>query len=320
METTAELSELDAYSNLVTGVAEALTNSVVKIMIKENLPTEYGKFSAEGAGSGFIITPDGFILTNNHVVEGVSQLRVSLPGGDIVDADLVGRDSHTDLAVIRIHHHDLVPAKLGDSDKLKVGQVVVAIGNPYGFDLTVTSGVVSALGRGMRAQTGHLISDVIQTDAAINPGNSGGPLVNSRGEVIGVNTAMIARAQGIGFAIPINTAKFVASQLISNGKIKRGYIGIMGQTVSLRNKVRRFYKLQQERGVLVASVEKGSPAHKADIREGDIIISLENEEVNSLDDIHRFLTLHGPNKNYAMGVLRSGTYKEVLDITPEETK
>jgi len=313
METITE--QLDAYSNLVTGVAEALTNSVVKVMVK----AESG-FPAEGAGSGFIITPDGFILTNNHVVEEASELRVSLPGGDRVSAELVGRDPDTDLAVIRIHHHDLVPAKLGNSDALKVGQLVIAIGNPYGFDLTVTSGVVSALGRGMRAQTGHLISDVIQTDAAINPGNSGGPLVNSRGEVIGVNTAMIAGAQGIGFAIPINTAKFVASQLISNGRIKRGYIGIMGQTVTLRNKVRRFYKMEQERGVLVASVEKGSPAHKADIREGDVIIGLENEEANSLDDIHRFLTLHAPNKKYEMSVLRAGTYREILDITPKETK
>jgi S1-C subfamily serine protease len=313
METITE--QLDAYSNLVTGVVEALTNSVVKVMVK----AESG-FPAEGAGSGFIITPDGFILTNNHVVEEASELHVSLPGGDRVSAELVGRDPDTDLAVIRIHHHDLVPAKLGNSDALKVGQLVIAIGNPYGFDLTVTSGVVSALGRGMRAQTGHLISDVIQTDAAINPGNSGGPLVNSRGEVIGVNTAMIAGAQGIGFAIPINTAKFVASQLISNGRIKRGYIGIMGQTVTLRNKVRRFYKMEQERGVLVASVEKGSPAHKADIREGDVIIGLENEEVNSLDDIHRFLTLYAPNKKYEMSVLRAGTYREILDITPKETK
>lgn len=273
---------LDAYSQAVTGAAARITPTVVNIELRQD--------GRRGGGSGFFFTPDGFILTNSHVVSGSSSLEVSLLDGSRYAASIVGDDPHTDLAVIRISAPNQAAARFGDSDTIKPGQLVVAVGNPYGFQCTVTAGVVSALGRTMRAKSGRLIDNVIQTDAALNPGNSGGPLVNSRGEVVGVNTAVIAMAQGICFAIGVNTAKFVAARLIRDGRITRSYIGVAGQNVPLLRRVVRYYDLPLDSGVLVVSFEQGSPAEQADLREGDLIVGYSGEAVGSVDDLHRILT------------------------------
>ena len=277
---------LDAYSRAVTSAAARITPSVVNVEVHQ----KSGRGEAHGGGSGFFFTPDGFILTNSHVVSGASSIEVALADGTRFPATIVGDDPHTDLAVVRISAPNQVAARLGDSDDIRPGQLVVAVGNPYGFQCTVTAGVVSALGRTMRARSGRLIDNVIQTDAALNPGNSGGPLVNSRGEVIGVNTAVIAMAQGICFSIGINTAKFVASRLIRDGQITRSYIGVAGQNVPVHRRVVRFYDLPVEQAVLVMSVEKGSPAEAADLREGDLIVAYGERPISGVDDLHRLLT------------------------------
>jgi S1-C subfamily serine protease len=278
---------LDAYSEAVTAAAARITPSVVNIEVKQER-RRGGEI--RGGGSGFFFTPDGFLLTNSHVVSDASELNATLLDGSRYHATIVGDDPHTDLAVVRISAPNPIAAQLGNSDAIRPGQVVVAVGNPYGFQCTVTAGVVSALGRTMRARSGRLIDNVIQTDAALNPGNSGGPLVDSRGEVIGVNTAMIQAAQGICFAIGINTAKFVASRLIRDGRITRSYIGVAGQNVPLHRRVVRFYDLPTESGVLVMSVEKGSPAERAGLREGDVIVAYGGKSIATVDDLHRLLT------------------------------
>jgi S1-C subfamily serine protease len=277
---------LDAYSRAVTSAAARITPSVVNVEVAQK--SKRGE--ARGGGSGFFFTPDGFILTNSHVVSGASSIEIALADGTRFPATIVGDDPHTDLAVVRISAPTQVAARLGDSDDIRPGQLVVAVGNPYGFQCTVTAGVVSALGRTMRARSGRLIDNVIQTDAALNPGNSGGPLVDSRGEVIGVNTAVIAMAQGICFSIGINTAKFVASRLIRDGQITRSYIGVAGQNVPVHRRVVRFYDLPVEQAVLVMSVEKGSPAEAADLREGDLIVAYGERPISGVDDLHRLLT------------------------------
>ncbi len=277
---------LDAYSEAVTNAAARITPSVVNIEVRQKRQ----RGEAHGGGSGFFFTPDGFILTNSHVVSGASQIDVTVLDGSRFGAAVVGDDPHTDLAVIRISAPNQVAAQFGDSDAIRAGQLVVAVGNPYGFQCTVTAGVVSALGRTMRAKSGRLIDSVIQTDAALNPGNSGGPLVDSRGDVVGVNTAVILPAQGICFAIGINTAKFVAGRLIRDGRITRSYIGVAGQNVPLHRRVIRFYDLPLESGVLVMSVEKGSPAEEAGLREGDVIVSYGGKSIAGVDDLHRLLT------------------------------
>jgi S1-C subfamily serine protease len=276
----------DAYSEAVTNAAARITPSVVNIEVRQKRQ----RGEARGGGSGFFFTPDGFILTNSHVVSGASQIDVTVLDGSRFGATVVGDDPHTDLAVIRISAPNQVAAQFGDSDAIRAGQLVVAVGNPYGFQCTVTAGVISALGRTMRAKSGRLIDSVIQTDAALNPGNSGGPLVDSRGDVIGVNTAVILPAQGICFAIGINTAKFVAGRLIRDGRITRSYIGVAGQNVPLHRRVIRFYDLPLESGVLVMSVEKGSPAEQAGLREGDVIVSYGGKSIAGVDDLHRLLT------------------------------
>ena len=278
---------LDAYSRAVTSAAARIMPSVVNIEVHQSGPR--GR-EAHGGGSGFLFTPDGFILTNSHVVSEATSIDVTLADGTRCSASVAGDDPHTDLAVIRISAATQTPASLGDSATIRPGQVVVAVGNPYGFQCTVTAGVVSALGRTMRAKSGRLIDNVIQTDAALNPGNSGGPLVNSRGEVIGVNTAVILPAQGICFAIGINTAKFVASRLMRDGHIVRSYIGVAGQTVALHRRVIRFYDLPLPTGVLVASTEPGSPAERAGLTAGDVIVAYGEHAVASVDDLHRILT------------------------------
>jgi S1-C subfamily serine protease len=278
---------LDAYSCAVTTAAARITPSVVNVEVRQQ---RRRGGEVRGGGSGFFFTPDGFILTNSHVVSGASQIDVTLLDGARFGAAIVGDDPHSDLAVLRISAPNQVAAQFGDSEAIRPGQLVIAVGNPYGFQCTVTAGVVSALGRTMRAKSGRLIDNVIQTDAALNPGNSGGPLVDSRGEVIGVNSAVILPAQGICFAIGINTAKFVASRLIRDGRITRSYIGVAGQNVPLHRRVVRFYDLPRDHGVLVMSVEKGSPAERASLREGDLIVSYAGQAVGSVDDLHRLLT------------------------------
>src|SRR6266566_924756 len=311
---------LDAYSAAVTAAAEKVSPSVVNIEVRHIPDGRQASPSgrpaeARGSGSGFVFTPDGFILTNSHVVHGASKLGVTLSDGRSLEARLIGEDPDTDLAVIRIDGDHLVPAALGDSKSIRVGQLVVAIGNPYGFQCTVTAGVVSALGRSLRSQSGRLIDDVIQTDAALNPGNSGGPLVTSRGEVIGVNTAVILPAQGICFAIAINTATFVAGRLIKDGRIRRGYIGVAGQNVPLHRRLVRGHHLQVSSGVFVAGIEPDSPGARAGLREGDLIVAFNDQAVPHVDALHRALTDYEPGVRANLTVLR-GTEKIVLNIVP----
>lgn len=266
-----------------------------------------------------MFTPDGLILTNSHVVHDARRIDVSLADGRRSPADIIGDDPATDLAVIRIEAPNLVAAQLGDSQKLRVGQLAIAIGNPYGFQYTVTAGVVSALGRSLRSYSGRLIDDVIQTDASLNPGNSGGPLVTSDGQVAGVNTAMIQMAQGLCFAIGINTARFVASRLLRDGRIRRSYIGVEAQTVPLHRRLVRFYDLPQESGVVVMSVSNGSPGQKAGLREGDVIIALEGKPVAGVDDLHRLLTDARVGVASLLTVLRH-TEKLALRVLPAEAQ
>src|SRR5499427_2084044 len=273
--TQGDAALLDAYSRAVVSAAEKVSPSVAKIEVTQTARARNGEpRERHGGGSGFVFTPDGLVLTNSHVVHDASEIEVSLSDGRHFPAHLIGDDPATDLAVIRIDAPNLAAVELGDSQKLRVGQLAIAIGNPYGFQYTVTAGVVSALGRSLRSYSGRLIDDVIQTDASLNPGNSGGPLVTSDGQVVGVNTAMLQLAQGLCFAIGINTAKFVASRLLRDGRIRRSYIGVEAQTVPLHRRLIRFYDLPQETGVVVMSVGNGSPAWKAGLREGDVIIAL----------------------------------------------
>jgi S1-C subfamily serine protease len=302
---------LDAYSRAVTGVVEKVGPSVVHIHVKQ--------LRGRGSGSGFVFTPDGFILTNSHVVHGAEEINVALADGRTVPARMVGDDPDTDLAVIRVIAPDLVAAELGDSSMLKVGQVAIAIGNPYGFQATVTAGVVSSLGRSLRASTGRLIDSLIQTDAALNPGNSGGPLVNSHGEVIGVNTAVILPAQGICFAISSNTASFVASRLMRDGRIRRGYIGVAGQDVPLHRRIVRFFKLEFDSGVLVTGMEPDSPARQAGLLEGDVMVALDGTAISGIDALHRMLTGERVGEPATITVVR-GTEKIDLKITPSESR
>src|SRR5215472_9551807 len=311
---------LDAYSNAVISAAEKISPSVVKIDVAQGGKSRSGEpREQQGGGSGFVFTPDGLILTNSHVVHSASRIGVSLPDGRRFPAHIIGDDPATDLAVIRIDAPALVAAPLGDSQKLRVGQLAIAIGNPYGFQYTVTAGVVSALGRSLRSYSGRLIDDVVQTDASLNPGNSGGPLVSSAGQVIGVNTATIMGAQGLCFAIGINTAKFVASRLLQQGRIRRAYIGIEAQTVPLHRRVVRFYDLAKETGVMVVGVASGSPAERAGLREGDVIIALGGQPVAGVDDLHRLLTDTQVDTKSSITVLRR-TERLDLAIVPHESK
>src|SRR5215208_7844361 len=300
---------LDAYSRAVIEAAERVSPSVVYIQVT-------------GSGSGFVFTPDGFILTNSHVVHGASKIDVTLMDGRKFQAELIGDDPDTDLAVIRITAPNLVPAQLGHSQTIRVGQLVIAIGNPYGFQYSVTAGVVSALGRSLRAQSGRLMDGVIQTDASLNPGNSGGPLVNSRGEVIGVNTATILPAQGICFATSIDTAKFVAGRLIRDGKISRSYIGVAGQNVPIPRRIVRYYQLPVETGVLIVSFEtdsNSSAAKEAGLQTGDLLIDFDGNPIRGIDDLHKLLTDERIGKQTPVTVIR-GVQKLDFVIVPKESR
>lgn len=308
----AEAEALDAYSRVVTSVAEAVSPAVVRIQVM----TDRGR---GGSGSGFIFTPDGFLLTNSHVVHNAKNITVWTPDSGEFAAQLVGEDPDTDLALLRIDAPVLPSVKLGDSRRIRVGQLVVAIGNPYGFQYTVTAGVVSALGRSLRSQSGRLIEDVIQTDAALNPGNSGGPLVNSAGEVIGVNTATILPAQGLCFAISISTAQFIATKLIRDGQVRRSYIGVQAQTAPLNRTIARHYELKIATGALVLAAEPGSPAQKAGLQEGDVIVSLEGETVEGVDVLHRLLDEARIGRLTKLEVLR-GNRKYDLNVVPDERR
>src|SRR5579862_4939180 len=319
-------SLLDAYSNAVTGAVDRISPSVVHIEVHQQAGrTRSGEpRERQGGGSGFVFTPDGLILTNSHVVHDAVRIAVTMSDGRRMPATLIGDDPASDLAVIRLErpHFDepgLTAAALGDSQRLRVGQIVIAIGAPYGFQSTVTAGVVSALGRSLRSYSGRLIDDVIQTDASLNPGNSGGPLVDSAGRVVGVNTATILPAQGICFAIGINTAKFVASRLLRDGRIRRSYIGVSAQTVSIHRRVVRFYDLPKESGALVLSVEENSPALRAGLHEGDVIVALDGHPVAGVDDLHRVLTDVRVGVSSSLTVLR-WTEKLDLKIVPEEAR
>jgi S1-C subfamily serine protease len=309
-------SLLDEYSRTVVGAVDRVAPAVANIEIQQrskNRPRDIG-----GSGSGFVITPDGFILTNSHVVHSASRIVVNLSGGRDYPAQLIGDDPETDLAVIRIDAPHLVHVRLADSESLRVGQIAIAIGNPLGFQASVTTGVISALGRSMYSQSGRLIDNIIQTDAALNPGNSGGPLVNSAGEVIGVNTAMIRPAQGICFAIASNTAKLVAGWLIRDGRIRRSYIGVAGQNVPLHRRIVRFYNFGLETGVLVVSVEKDSPAQRAGLREGDIIVAFNAEPIGTVHDLHKMLVGEQIGVPTKLMVIRH-TEKLELSVLPAES-
>ena len=299
---------LDAYSRAVTHAVEVVAPSVVSIEVHTEAAARGRGRSpgSAGAGSGFIFAADGLILTNSHVVEAAARVNVTLPDGCDCDADIVGQDPHTDIAVLRISAAELTAASLGDSGALRPGQLVVAIGNPYGFQHSVTTGVVSALGRSLRSRSGRLIEHVIQTDAALNPGNSGGPLVTSDGQVVGVNTAIIAGGQGLCFAVPINTVVAVLPSLLRDGRVRRGYLGMAGQSVPLRRRLTRFHRLSQQGGVLVTSLEKNGPADTAGVREGDLIVGLGEEVVESLDDLHRLLTEARIGTTDNLTILREG--------------
>ncbi|MGH7548752.1 MAG: S1C family serine protease [Gemmatimonadales bacterium] len=316
----AEAELLDAYSRAVTGAAEQVGPAVVSVEVRRRVERR-GRPARElpGNGSGFVFTPDGFVLTNSHVVHGATRIDAAVADGRRLRAELVGDDPDTDLAVLRVDPVSITVAELGDSASLRVGQLVIAIGNPLGFQSTVTAGVVSALGRSFRSVTGRLIDDVIQTDAALNPGNSGGPLVDSRGRVVGVNTAVILPAQGICFAVGVNTAKFVTGQLIRHGKIRRGRIGVAGQNVSLLRLAVRAHGLESKTGVLVTGVEENSPAARAGVRAGDIIVGFDGKPVTGIDDLHRALAADGIGVPAKVSVLRQADRLD-LPIVPEESK
>ena len=308
---------LDAYSRAVIRACERVSPSVVHITTFRaagGRPRE-----ARGSGSGFVFTTTGYILTNSHVVNGAGRIEAALADGRTLPADLIGDDPETDLAVVRVHADGLVPVALGDSHAVKVGQLAIAIGHPYGFQCTVTAGVVSALGRSLRAKSGRLIDDVLQTDAALNPGNSGGPLVDSRGEVIGVNTATILPAQGICFAIAVNTAKFVAGRLIRDGRVKRSRIGVSVQTVSLPKPLIHRLELDVQGGVLVIAVEPGGPADRAGLFEGDVIVGLDDQPVSGIDDLHRLLTDVRVGIRTRLALLRDSEPRDLM-IIPRESR
>jgi S1-C subfamily serine protease len=318
--TTTEKSDaelLDAYSRAVISVVDGVGPSVVSIGVDKR-PSRRGP-EREGAGSGVVLAPDGYILTNSHVVHNARRLATTFTDGGQANAALIGEDPATDLAVIRAEASGLSYALLGDSAALRVGQLVIAMGNPLGFQSTVSTGVVSALGRALRGRDGRLIESIIQHTAPLNPGNSGGPLLDSRGEVVGINTAIIMMAQGIGFAIPANTARWVVSQLLTHGRVRRGYLGIAGRERPLHRRLVVFHDLPNERAVEIMSVEADGPARQAGLREGDLVVAIDEHMVNSIDDLHRFLADWPIGSPVMLTVLR-GPDRLTVRVSPAEAK
>lgn len=314
-QTTPEVEMLDAYSRAVIAVVDAVGPAVVSLFTGGD--PSHGAAERQGAGSGVIITPDGYLLTNSHVVGKAKQLRTVFTSGRRVSAALVGRDPDTDLAVLRAEATALPYATLGESSQLRVGQLVIAMGNPLGFESTVSTGVISALGRAFRSQNGRLIENVIQHTAPLNPGNSGGPLLDSRGRVIGINTAIIAAAQGIGFAIPANTAKWVVSHLISHGRVRRSYLGIHARDRKLDRRLARLLSLEQETAAEVMTVDPQGPASKAGIRESDLIVAIDAKVVAGVDDLQRSLAEHKPGIAVKLMFIRRLELRNVM-IVPVE--
>jgi S1-C subfamily serine protease len=311
---------LDAYSQAVINVVEKVSPAVVNINVqRSNFYQQGSEQEVGGNGSGFIFTQDGYVLTNSHVVHDASKIEVTLSDGRSYEAEIIGDDPDTDVAVIRIHAPNLVAAKLGNSQSLKVGQLAIAIGHPYGFQTTVTTGVISALGRSFRSRSGKVIDNIIQTDAALNPGNSGGPLVTSHGEVIGINTAVVMSAQGICFAVPINTAKMVIPSLMRHGKVIRGYIGIGGQNVQVSRRIMLFNELSADTGIFIIYIEPKSPAQKAGLLEGDVIVGFNGQPLSSIDDLHKFLTPEMVGVGSQLTILRRNQ-KLMLMIVPERSR
>lgn len=315
---------LDAYSGTIVNVAKKVSPSVVQIRVSGRavnsaLSNPQRRQSEGGTGSGFIISTDGYIITNNHVVAGAAKIDVALPDNREVEASLVGRDPATDIAVLKIDAEGLKAIRFADSKQVQVGQIAVAIGNPYGFQYSLTAGVVSALGRTLRSESGRLIDDVIQTDAALNPGNSGGPLVNSNGDVIGVNTAVILPAQGICFAVSSNLAAFVTGKLILEGRVRRGYLGIAGQLINLTERIKQYNQLTTKTGVMVASVEADGIAGNGELLQGDIIVGFNGQPVATVDDLHRLLTGDTIGRPVQLTVLRNNRQRGVM-VTPGEIK
>jgi S1-C subfamily serine protease len=310
-----EVELLDSYSRAVTTVVDTVGPAVV--MVSRRKSAGGNSTGQDGAGSGVIITPDGYVLTNNHVVHGADVLSVTRQDGTTADAVLVGTDPATDLAVIRANGSDLPYAVLGNSNTLKAGQLVIAIGNPFGFNSTVSTGVVSALGRGLRSMEGRLIENIIQHTAPLNPGNSGGPLVDSRGRVIGINTAIIAVAQGIGFSVPADTAVWVISEILVHGRVRRGFLGLAAQQRSLNRRLARFYNVENNFGVEVVAINPGGPSDQAGIKKGDMIISVDGSKTETVDDIHRNLSLHELGNPIDIVILR-GQERMVMNVLPVE--
>jgi S1-C subfamily serine protease len=317
---------LDAYSATVVSAVERVGPSVAHLEVwgqagpRTRGPRGRGADAPAGSGSGFVFTPDGFMLTNSHVVEGATRIRATFADGSTAAAEMVGSDPDTDLAVLRVSAPSVVAATLGDSTRLRPGQVVIAIGNPLGFASTVTSGVVSALGRTMRAQSGRVIDAVIQTDAALNPGNSGGPLVDSRGDVVGVNTAIISGAQGICFAVPVSTAHLVIPQLISEGRVRRGWIGVSGQSIQLSRRRMQLSHLSAAGAVLITEIAPRSPAEAAELRPRDIIVGFGESVVGGIDDLQRLLTRDSIDRAARLTVLREGAQLTRWIIPVDDTR
>jgi S1-C subfamily serine protease len=307
-QTVDDAPLLDAYSEAIVHAIDVVSPAVVKLEVE-----------GKGSGSGFLFASDGLLITNSHVIQGAQHARVTFADGRIARGELVGDDPDTDLAVVRVAGNALPYASLGDSDAVRVGQIAIAIGNPYGFDCTVTTGVVSALGRSLRARSGRLMDDILQTDAALNPGNSGGPLVTSRGEVIGVNTAMIMPAHGLSFAIASNTARFVVSRLLRDGRIRRSYVGIAGQKSPVGRQMARHHGLAITSAVRVMSVESSSPASAAGVRERDLIVAFDGQPVAGIDDLHRYLTEDKIGHATPVTVLR-GAERHQLIVVPWEDR
>jgi S1-C subfamily serine protease len=312
---------LDVYSRTITGAVAKIAEAVVHVQVLKQVTDRRTnqKGSMPASGSGFIISSDGFIVTNHHVIENASEIKVSLTDGRLIQAELKGADPSTDIAVLKIYESGLKPLTFADSDSLQVGQIAIAIGNPLGLQHTVTAGVVSALGRTLRANNGRMIDDVIQTDASLNPGNSGGPLVNSLGQVIGVNTATIASAQGLCFAVSSNIAKQIAGKIIIQGKVRRAYLGIAGQLVTLTERMITVNRLEKKTGVYVFEILADQPVYNNEIKIGDIIVEFNNQPIGTVDDLHKHLGENTMGVKMQMGVLRNGR-KVMIHVIPGEMK